>query len=209
MEVFRKVSKIPVFDIGDTLIPSNREINNIVQNHVDEEVEFPINDYNIYRPEEIEEWLDKNGLEADPEEVRDAYLERKDEIFEESGVLEELKKIHARFGPIGFISDNSKEAKKYYLDLFDRKNLDFKGFVVSGEVGAKKPSPKIFEAFLEKRDEPASRFIYFGNRVDRDSAAEEVGLGFVQVTEYDTFGPVSNQHVTIDEVNFIEVGEVL
>lgn len=203
------MSKIPVFDIGDTLIPSKDAINAVVREHVEEAPEFPINEYNIYKIDEIQEWLEKHELEANPEEIREDYLEKKDEIFEDSGVIEELKKIHARFGPIGFISDNSKEAKKYYVELFERKNLDYKGFVVSEEAGAKKPDPRIFELFLEKRDEPASRFVYMGNRVDRDSAAEKVGMDFTQVTQYDTFGPISEKYVTISEINFRKVGRVL
>lgn len=180
---------IPVFDIGDTLSPSNNHINQYIKNQIknNQIPEFDVNKYNIYRTKDIKKWLKENKIQADPEKIREKHIEEKNRHFQESEVLNILKKVNKQFGPIGFISDNSIEAKEYYNNLFDRHNLKYKGFVVSEEVGVKKPDRKIFDAFLEKRQEPASRFTYFGNYVDRDKGATKTGMNFVWVKQFHTF----------------------
>ncbi len=208
------MSKIPVFDIGDTLIPSSENINQAVNQQlekegVSEKPFFPINDFNIYKVEDVQAWLDKHGIDADAEAIRDAYLDWKDDYFEMTGILEELRELNDEHGPIGFISDNSLEAKKYYTEVFERYGLDYSGFIVSEEVGAEKPDPDIFQAFLEKRTEPAENFVYFGNYVDRDQGAEKVGMNFVWVKQFHTFDSSTDEEPQIDELNQSSVKQAL
>ena len=205
--------KIPVFDIGDTLIPSSENINQAVNRElekegIDEKPFFPINEFNIYKIEDVQAWLDKHGLDGDAEAIRDAYLEWKDEYFESSGIIEELKEVNEEFGPIGFISDNSLEAKKYYEEIFKRHDLDYRGFVVSEEAGAEKPEKRIFEEFLKERREDAERFVYFGNYVDRDRGAEKTGMDFVWVKQFHTFDS-STEGPQINRLNYRNVSRVL
>jgi FMN phosphatase YigB (HAD superfamily) len=207
------MSKIPVFDIGDTLIPSSENINRAVNDEleaqgIDEKPFFPINDFNIYKVKEVQAWLDKHSIEADAEAIRDAYLEWKDEYFKDSGILEELKKINKEFGPIGFISDNTLEAKDYYEEVFSRYNLEYRGFIVSEEAGAEKPEKEIFEEFLKRRDESAENFVYFGNYVDRDGGAEKVGMSFVWVKQFHTFDS-STEGIQINSLNYRNVSRAL
>lgn len=183
--------KKPVFDIGDTLLPSHEKINEKVSEELRNEgvkdvPELPINDYNIYKPSEIREWLNKHDIEADAEKLKEAYLEWEKEFLREN-VIGELKKIDEKFGPIGFISDNSIAAKQFYRKLFRSEGLGYEGFVVSEEVGVKKPNKEIFEAFLEERSEAPETFVYFGNYVERDKAAEDVGMHFVWDDKYHVF----------------------
>lgn len=206
------MSKIPVFDIGDTLLPSHEKINEKVQEElknegVEDVPELPINEYNIYKPSEIEAWLEKHGIEADAEKLKQAYLDWEREFLKEE-VINQLKKINDEFGPIGFISDNSVAAKKFYKELFRDEGLAYEGFVVSEEVGVKKPNKEIFDAFVKERSEDSERFVYFGNYVDRDKAAEKEGMYFVWEDRYHVFNS-SFDGPTIHKLTYENVKEAL
>lgn len=200
------MSKIPVFDIGDTLLPSKENINRIVKQTLQEEgfenpPDLPINKYNIYKTSDIDKWLKKNNIDFESTNLKKAYLSWEKDYFNHKNTLNILKRANKQFGPIGFISDNSIEAKKFYQRLFADKKLSYNGFIVSEEVGVKKPNKKIFKAFLDERKESAERFVYFGNYVDRDKAAEKVGMNFIWVKEHHTF---NSQHKgkSIDRLTF-------
>lgn len=207
-----EIDKMPVFDIGDTLVPSHEKINEkvheeLVREGVEEAPELPINEYNIYKPSEIRAWLDKHELGADPEKLKKAYLEWERDFLKEN-VIEQLKKINEDFGPIGFISDNSIAGKKFYTEVFDEEGLNWKGFVVSEEVGFRKPHEGIFKEFLKQRDEEADRFVYFGNYVDRDRAAEKENMHFVWNDNYHVFNS-SFEGPTIHKLTYENVKQAL
>lgn len=206
------MNKIPVFDIGDTLLPSHEKINEKVHEElrrggVKDAPELPINNYNIYKPSEVEAWLEKHSIEADAEKLKKAYLDWERDFLREN-VIEELKKIDEEFGPIGFISDNSIAAKNFYEELFNQEGLSYQGFVVSEEVGVEKPDRRIFQAFVEQRDEDAGRFVYFGNYVDRDKAAEKEGMHFVWNDDYHVFNS-GFEGPTIHKLTYGNVREAL
>lgn len=206
------MNKIPVFDIGDTLLPDYQKINEAVitelkAHEIENPPELPINEFNIYKTKEVDEWLEKNNLPGDAAKIKEYYLNWERD-FLKNNVIPELEKINDKFGPIGFISDNSVAAKEFYIDFFKQYNIDYKGFIVSEEVGVEKPNPQIFEEFLNQREEPAERFVYFGNYVDRDKGAEKVGMHFVWVTEFHLFdsSTTGNQ---IRSLNFKNVKKAL
>ena len=207
-----EVEKIPVFDIGDTLVPAHEKINEKVQEELKREgledaPELPINEYNIYKTSEIETWLDKNNIQADAKALKQAYINWVSEFLREH-VVQELKTINDEFGPIGFISDNSMAAKKFYQKLFDDEGLQYEGFVVSEEIGVEKPHKEIFQAFIEKRNEDVDKFVYFGNYVDRDKAAEKEGMYFVWDDRYHVFNS-SFEGPTIHNLTYENVKEAL
>jgi FMN phosphatase YigB (HAD superfamily) len=207
-----EIEKIPVFDIGDTLLPSHEKINEKVHEEleregVEEAPELPINEYNIYKPSEIRDWLQKHDIEADAEKLKQAYLDWERDFLREN-VIDELKRINQECGPIGFISDNSIAAKEFYKNLFEDEGLEYEGFVVSEEVGVKKPNKEIFEAFIEERSEDAERFVYFGNYVDRDKAAEKEGMHFVWDDRYHVFHS-SFDGPTIHKITYENMKEAL
>lgn len=180
--------RTPVFDIGDTLLPSEKMINRKVHEVVGEDApEFDIMKYNIYRPSDVKKWLDEHGFDADPGAITQNYLEWERRFFHDNNVIEVLKRCN-EFGTTGFISDNSIEAKKFYIDLFNEFGLEYRGFVVSEEVGVEKPDEKIFRAFLDQRGEPGENFVYFGNNPSHDAGCTNVGMDFVWVDRYDDFG---------------------
>ena len=54
-------------------------------------------------------------------------------------------------------------------------------YVLSFEVGAAKPDPRIFEAALATLGVAASDALMVGDSVENDGAARELGCGFVYV----------------------------
>ncbi|MFB6100381.1 MAG: HAD family hydrolase [Candidatus Nanohalobium sp.] len=188
------MNKIPVFDIGDTLMPSFRLQNELMKDELDEygaeEIpEFDVNNFRIYTPSEVREYMEKHGIEHnDPLRIIEKYKERERKFMESHNVFQMLKKVSKDFGPIGFISDNTIEGKNWFETLLKAHGVDYKGFVVSEEVGVEKPDPQIFRKFFDYRTEPAEKFIYFGNNLNRDPACRKVGMDFVLVKQYKVYG---------------------
>ena len=204
------MAKIPVFDIGDTLIPVTSNINDSVnsvlkkEEGIEDPPHFPIDQFSIYKVDRIQAWLNKHDIDADPEKINEAYIEWKKDYFRESGKAEELKKISEKFGPIGVVTDNSKEAKNCYRNILESHNIQIEGFVASADVGVEKPDSKIFEAFLNRRSESSEKFVYFGNHLKKDSGAEKVGMNFVLVTEHKNYGS-TDYRPKIDNLNYKSV----
>lgn len=182
----KNVSKIPVFDIGDTLFPTAKFFRESVREETDEE-DFRIGNFNIFDPESSEKYFRSKGVEVDGEKVKQNYIRKvREHMREERAGF--LKLCSEEFGPIGVISDNWSYAEKFYSDLFEEYDIQFEGIVISDVVGVTKPNEEIFEAFLRKRNERPEKFVYFGNHGERDSAAEKFGMDFVFTTEYHNFG---------------------
>lgn len=214
------MNKIPVFDIGDTLLPSKKEINKTIKRKLNQQgirdvPHFPIYEYNIYKPEDVQEWLDEHDIEADAEKLSLAYQGGARRHMKRKKVIETLRTLGEEHGPIGFITDNSEECKVFFENVLEAdeddeetEDVNYEGFIVSEEVGAEKPDPELFEAFLEEREEPAEKFVYFGNNADKDKAAKEVGMEFVWVKRYDTFDS-EYEGVSMGEVNVRNVEKAL
>lgn len=188
-------TRIPVFDVGDTLLPDDRLMNEAVEQVLtehgypeDDIPNFPIYQYNIFKPREVNEFLMSNDLQANPTEIADAYKERARKFLADSQAMETLLRCNTELGKIGFISDNSVEEKEFMQEVLREHYVDYKGYVVSEKVGEKKPSKEIFRAFLDIRNERGENFAYFGNNARVDQGCEKAGMKFVWVTQYNTFG---------------------
>lgn len=209
------MSRIPVFDIGDTLMPSFRLQNELMKDEFEEygaeEVpEFDVNNFRIYTPSEVKEYMEKNGLnDTDPSRIIEKYKQRERKYLEQHNVLSFLKKVSEEFGPIGFISDNTVEGKKWLEQLLKTYDIKYRGFVVSEQVGVEKPSPEIFEAFLDQREEDAERFVYFGNNLDRDPACRDLGMKFVLVKQFKVYGSSDERFNAVENLDFETVKEVV
>lgn len=205
------MNKIPVFDIGDTLSAANGPMNRAVREVLAEEgydtgLEFDINRYNGFDPEEVEEFLEKHGLDIEPRKIVESIKQVKREELREANAFELLEQIGELETP-GLLSDNTVAAKEFYQELLEGHGVEVDGFVVSEEVGVKKPDPGIFREFLERRGVEGKRCVYFGNRGDIDAACRKLRMEFVWVTQYDTFGTTWDGR-QIDELTFENVKEV-
>lgn len=208
------MSKIPVFDFGDTLVPCFRLQNELMEDEMKEYgaekvPEFDVNNFRIYTPSEVKEYMEKHDLEhADPLRIIEKYKQRERRFMEQYGVFRFLKKCSEEFGHIGVVSDNTIEGKKWLQTQMAAHGVPYKGLVVSEEVGAEKPDPAIFRKFIEIRDKPAEEFIYFGNNLERDPACGKVGMDFVFVDQYNTFGE-NNDYRTVTDLTVENLREVL
>lgn len=187
----KSVDKIPVFDIGDTLIPCYRLqeklFRDIARENGVEQPDFVKPNLKIYNVPEVDRYLKENNLEADAGKVIERYEKREEQFLRSNGVFSFLRECSKNYGEIGFISDNSIKGKNWFRKLLEHEKVSYKGFTVSEEVGVEKPNPKIFKEFLKEREESAEQFVYFGNNVKRDRAAEKAGMNFVWVKGYNTF----------------------
>lgn len=205
--------KIPVFDISDTLLPTKKEINKTIKRKLNQQgvrdvPEFPIDEHNVHRPEEIQEWLDSNDLESDAEKLTLAYQGSARRFIQRKKIVDTMRELGKSHGPIGFITNGSLEEKEFYKAIFDvdededeedqMEEVLYEGFVVAEvpsddesedeeERNVEVPEESEFERFLEMRDEPAEKFVYFSNDADRGREAMEAGMSFVWVKRYDTF----------------------
>lgn len=191
------MTKIPVFDTSETLLPTKKETNKNIkrklnQNGIRDVPEFPVDEYNIHSVEEVQEWLDKHEIDADAEKLSLAYEGGARRYLQRKKILKTLMELNEDHGPVGFISDISLEGKEFYEGIFkpdddDAEELDYEGFVVSEEPEDEKTGKGMFERFLELRDEPAEDFVYFSNNAATGKKAKEAGMEFVWVKRYNTF----------------------
>lgn len=196
------MSKIPVFDISDTLLPTKKEINKTIKRKLNQQgvrdvPEFPIDEYNVHRPEEIQEWLEENELESDAEKLSLAYQGSARRFIQRKKIVDTLRTLGKEHGPIGLITDGSLEEKDFYEAIFNvdededeedqMEEIPYEGFIVAEEPEDEETGKSEFERFLELREEPAEKFVYFSNDAERGREAEEAGMSFVWVKRYDTF----------------------
>lgn len=196
------MTKIPVFDTGNTLAPFEDDVNQTVkmklnQAGITDVPDFPVEEYSIFRPEEVEEWLEENEVDMDPEKMSLAALGSRRRFFQRKSIVETLEELSQEHGPIGFVSGDVEEVESFYEGLFEETEVDWQGFKTAREG---ETPEELFEAFLEERDEDASEFVYFSNSTEMGEAAENAGMKFVWVTQYKTSG--SNEDVpTVERFN--------
>jgi FMN phosphatase YigB (HAD superfamily) len=206
-------NRIPVFDIGDTLMPSFRLQNKLMRDELREQgaeeiPDFDVNNFRIYTPSEVKEYLNRHGLDhGDPMRIIEKYKDRERRFMEEHGVFDTLRQISEDLGPIGFVSDNTIEGKRWMRDQLESHSVPYEGLVVSEEVGVEKPDPKIFKKFLNIRGRPGKDFVYFGNNLNRDPACREVGMDFFLVKQYKVYGEKNVD--PIDELSYEAVKEAI
>lgn len=196
----------PVFDIGDTLMPCYRLQNDLIQERlrrqgVEDPPEFPVNTFRIYNPSHVQEFLDMHDIEGDAKTLVEEYKEKEEQYLVENNVFEMLKQCSREIGKVGFVSDNSLKGKDYFRGLLESRNVPYEGFVVSQEVGVEKPDSKIFREFLSRRGGKGKEYTYFGNNVKRDIGCRKVGMDFVWVNKYETFGTKYGGR-TLDDLSF-------
>ena len=211
------MSKIPVFDIGDTLVPSRKFAEHIIEDELrqrNHEIvhNFDPDKFMMYDPDQIQMYLEKYNLEGDARKLardcRDRYLEAFESLMIENDVFDFFAECNREFGTIGIISDNSLRAKELMKKLLDKHEVDYNTITVSDEVGTEKPDKEIFQAFIDERDRSPEKFVYLGNDASRDAGAEKIGMDFIWVTQFDTVNS-SYEGLKVDELNFENLKEAI
>ncbi|UTH13633.1 HAD family hydrolase [Macrococcus equipercicus] len=90
--------------------------------------------------------------------------------------LETLRRLQARGYKLGIITNGSTKHQTMIIDVLGLETL-VTGFVISEEVGYRKPSPRIFEVMLDQLGERAEDCMFVGDHPDNDvRASRELGM---------------------------------
>ena len=167
-------------DVGELLVPFVKEKNGksditIVEGLYDEAI--------LGRLSAKAFWT---ALGLDPK-LEDEYLER---YRLSPGLREFLASDH--FSSIWCLSNDLSE---WSLKLRQRFGLEayIDGFVVSGDVGCRKPEPRIFQILLERVKAEATRMISVDDKKVNLDAAASLGFDTVLFDPSGTAGPVSHR----------------
>jgi HAD superfamily hydrolase (TIGR01509 family) len=130
--------------------------------------------------------------------LEDEYLQRHKLA---DGLIEFLEAINSRGWEVWCLSNDLSE---WSGKLRDRFNLEryFRGFVISGDVGVRKPDPTIFQHLIRRIDINAGDAVFVDdNPKNLDSATE---LGFDTIL-FDTSGKNLSHSVHKSAKNFNEL----
>jgi len=117
--------------------------------------------------------------------LEDSYLSGH-KLFED--FLNFISRAQNRFEAIYCISNDVNEWSKKLREIFCLENL-FDGFIISGEVGSRKPSKEIFQYFLDiTKSNPFDVTFVDDRSVNLDTAEK---LGFQTIL----FGPDNSENI--------------
>jgi putative hydrolase of the HAD superfamily len=123
--------------------------------------------------------------------LEDEYLAR----FELSeGVLDVLRQAPARFQSVVCLSNDVSEWSRKLRSRF-RLELHFTNWYISGDLGLRKPNPRIYVHVLKDLRVSAAQVVFVDDRVKNLEPAAELGFATVHY-HTDAGGPVS-RHRTI------------
>lgn len=200
---------IPVFDIGDTLVPSREYASRIIEDELRQRNNHPLHKFDpakfmMYNPKEVPKYLDLHDIDGNSEKLardcRERYLEAFEHLMIEHEIFNLFAKCNEELGTVGIISD-SIEMKQLIQKLLDKHKVEVDTITISDEVGTEKPDKEIFEAFLEERESSAENFVYIGRDAERDKGAEKAGMKFIWTKQFKTLN-TNYQGPQIDKLDF-------
>jgi 2-haloacid dehalogenase len=121
---------------------------------------------------------------ADKGELIDAFYGRFDEMMAGpiSGTVEMLTELHARGTPLYLLSNFSAETYPLACQRFHFLRL-FQGIIVSGEVKAIKPDPRIYEILIDRHRLDPHRAVFIDDVPENVDAARRFGIYGVQFVD--------------------------
>ena len=103
------------------------------------------------------------------------------DIFTEiPGTCELLRRLHTRY-PLYLLSDTNEIHFGYVKETVEVVRL-FDQFIVSYEVGAMKPEPRIYQEALRRSGLPADACVFIDDRPGNVDGARRVGMHALQFT---------------------------
>jgi len=133
--------------------------------------------------------------------VEDEYLSRHAIT---SGLIAFLEEMKVQGVELWCLSNDVSEwsgklRRKFKIESY------FKGFIISGDVGLRKPDPAIYELLIGRLKCKANDILFVDDNIRNLDAAERKGIGTVL---FDSSGRVVNtKHGEV--VNFKELGELI
>jgi HAD superfamily hydrolase (TIGR01549 family) len=96
--------------------------------------------------------------------------------------FESLKSLSEKYN-LAIISNNSLDTKFEILKIFSKSdNSDlFTEFIVSEEVGYRKPAIEIFNYLLERINQNPDKIVFIGDNVQSDSGALNANIDFIHL----------------------------
>ena len=121
---------------------------------------------------------------ADKAELIDAFYGRFDEMMAGpiSGTVDILAELHARGTPLYLLSNFSAETYPLACQRFDFLRL-FHGIIVSGEVKAIKPEPRIYQILIDRHRVDPNRAVFIDDVPENVDAARRFGIYGVQFVD--------------------------
>lgn len=175
--------KVVVFDAMGVVFTEGDDGNNLLVPFIEEECDF-------HDPDEIRRRYFKAGLGeissqefwsglGDYPNIERRYLESKLRIDPEA--IEVLEYLKPRYN-LALLSNDVSEWSKYLRTKFDLDRF-FPVCVISGDVGVRKPSPKIYEILLEKIKVEPSECVFIDDRLRNLKTASELGMQTIYLRE--------------------------
>jgi epoxide hydrolase-like predicted phosphatase len=121
-------------------------------------------------------------LEVEPEGLIDGLFAG---VAPDLEMLDAVRRAHAAGIRTGLVS-NSWGVHRYPHELFDEL---FDGVVISGELGIRKPSRRMYELGAERAGVPAERCVYVDDLPFNLTPAEKLGMATVHHTSAETTIP--------------------
>lgn len=133
------------------------------------------------------------GIEA---ALEDEYLSR---IRLIEGVPDFLRAAQSAFAGIAFLSNDVSEWSR---KLRERHGLAaaISTWIISGDVGLRKPTPEIYRVLLRRLGVPASQVVFVDDRVENLDAARALGIHTVLLAP---FGSLDQGHVIARQLSDI------
>jgi putative hydrolase of the HAD superfamily len=104
--------------------------------------------------------------------LEDEYLQRHNLT---DGLIEFLEAINSRGGEVWCLSNDLSEWSKKLRDIF-KLDRYLRGFIISGDVGIRKPDPAIFEHLIRQLNVTAGDAVFVDDNPKNLDSATELGL---------------------------------
>ena len=128
--------------------------------------------------------------------LEDEYLQRHKLT---DGLVEFLEAINSRGGKVWCLSNDLSEWSRKLRDIF-KLDRYLSGFVISGDVGLRKPDPAIFEHLIRRLDVTAGDVVFVDDNPKNLDSATAVGI---ETILFDTSGenPIHSGYETVRNFN--------
>jgi HAD superfamily hydrolase (TIGR01509 family) len=156
-------------DVVELLCPFVHEQGGIAD---DGPIEALYNDASLGRLSARRFWEE---VQVDPA-LEDAYLRRHRLSI---GLREFLRDAKSKVASIWCLSNDVSEWSRKLRELYDL-HAHFKGFVISGDVGARKPDAAIYRELISQTGVPAENMVFIDDRPKNLDAAAALGFQAVQ-----------------------------
>ena len=128
--------------------------------------------------------------------LEDEYLQRHKLT---DGLIEFLEAVNSRGGEVWCLSNDLSEWSRKLRAIFKLERY-LRGFVISGDVGLRKPDPAIFEHLITRLDVTAGDVVFVDDNPKNLDSATAVGI---ETILFDTSGenPIHSGYETVRNFN--------